>query len=417
MANDHQSLTVVIPALNEEETIGDTIARCLAEAANIKQEAGLTEVEVIVVSDGSTDSTAKIARGYGQVKVIEFEHNRGYGAAIKEGWRQGNGTLVGFLDADGTCDPKYFGPMCRIALEDSADVVLGSRLGPDSKMPKIRRIGNRLYAFLLGLLCGRGVTDTASGMRVIRRRSLGYLGPLPDGLHFTPSMSARALLNDLRVVEIPMTYDERGGTSKLSVMRDGIRFLQTILEGVLLYRPEKILFFGASLCILIIVVLGAYPVEFYLRNGRFEEWMVYRFVVCQLLASLAVTFVLAAGLANELSHFGPRRSAATAFWPSLITSFLDSSLLPAVTVLLLALSAFFLWPGVVEYWTTGHVTLHWSRLIAGTFALLSAAQTATFGFLAGFVSLWIRQDGDHTRHESPGAKQPQPETDPLAQAK
>ncbi len=126
------------------------------------------------------------------MKVIVFRENRGYGAAIKEGWRIGRGTLLGFLDADGTCDPRYFASMCETALTEDADIVLGSRLGPNSKMPKVRRLGNRIYAFLLGLLCGRAITDTASGMRVVRRRSLKYLYPLPDGLHFTPSMSASA---------------------------------------------------------------------------------------------------------------------------------------------------------------------------------------------------------------------------------
>jgi len=166
------SLTIVIPALNEEEAIAGTISKCLVARDQIAKVAGLAGVEVIVVSDGSTDRTAEIAQSFEEVKVIVFEKNRGYGAAIKEGWRQGQGTLLSFLDADGTCDPTYLAEMCRIAVEDSADVVLGSRLGPESEMPRIRRLGNRIYAFLLGFLCGRQVTDTASGMRVVRRGSI-----------------------------------------------------------------------------------------------------------------------------------------------------------------------------------------------------------------------------------------------------
>src|SRR5262245_44971533 len=111
-------LTIVIPALNEEDAIGGTITRCLDARESIKREAGLGGVEIIVVSDGSTDRTVEIARGFEAVKVIVFEKNRGYGAAIKEGFRQGTGELVGFLDADGTCDPVYFGSMCRLVVED-----------------------------------------------------------------------------------------------------------------------------------------------------------------------------------------------------------------------------------------------------------------------------------------------------------
>jgi len=160
------TLTIVIPALNEQDAIGDTISKCLEARPRIAEAVGLTHVEIIVVSDGSTDRTAEIAQGFMEVKVVVFEQNRGYGAAIKEGWKQGGGTLLGFLDADGTCDPRSFADMCRVAIDESADVVLGSRLGPDSKMPIIRRFGNRVYAFLLGLLCGRQTSDTASGMRV-----------------------------------------------------------------------------------------------------------------------------------------------------------------------------------------------------------------------------------------------------------
>ena len=104
-----RSLTIVIPALNEEEAIGETLRRTLAAVDSIRTAAGLDVVEIIVVNDGSTDRTAEIVRGFAEVRLIEFERNRGYGAAIKEGFRQGSGTLVGFMDADGTCDPQWFG--------------------------------------------------------------------------------------------------------------------------------------------------------------------------------------------------------------------------------------------------------------------------------------------------------------------
>ena len=246
---------------------------------------------------------------------MSFRENRGYGAAIKEGWRQGTGSLLGFLDADGTCDPLYFAEMCRAALEESADVVVGSRLGPDSKMPPIRRVGNRIYAFLLGLLCGRQVTDAASGMRVVRRESLKWLYPLPDGLHFTPSMSARALLNDLRLIEVPMPYQQRVGKSKLSVAGDGVRFLKAIFSGVLCYRPERLLLMMFTFCLLVLTLLAASPTEFYIQNSRLEEWMIYRFVVCYLLGSFALMLLLATALAYQMAGFGPRRGSANAFWP------------------------------------------------------------------------------------------------------
>ncbi|MFV2067487.1 MAG: glycosyltransferase family 2 protein [Pirellulales bacterium] len=392
-------LTIVIPALDEEASIGDTIVRCLDACSHIRRQGALADVEIIVVSDGSTDRTVEIARQFHDVQLIEFQENRGYGAAIKEGWRRGRGSLLGFLDADGTCDPVHFGDMCRIAKEESADVVLGSRLGPGSKMPVLRRVGNRLFALLLGLLCGRRVTDTASGMRVVRRQALKYLYPLPDGLHFTPSMSARALLNDLRVIEIPMTYEERVGSSKLSVLGDGLRFLRTIFEGVLCYRPERVLLMAFAVCVLFVIVLAAYPTEFYLKHGRLEEWMIYRFVACSLLGSFGLLLLLSTAMISRVATFGPRRSAAAAFWPSVVTALFRGWLMGFLLVALLALSLFFLWPGIVEYATSGHVTLHWSRLLAGAFTTLIAMQTAVFALLFAVVSLWMHQRIECRREE------------------
>ncbi|MDZ7620402.1 MAG: glycosyltransferase family 2 protein [Patescibacteria group bacterium] len=391
------SLTIVIPALNEEQAIGSTIECCLAARQYIKEAAGLAAIEIIVVSDGSTDRTVEIATGYDQVQVIIFETNRGYGAAIKEGWRQASGSLLAFLDADGTCDPSGFAEMCRVAISESADVVLGSRLGPESKMPTIRRLGNRCYAFLLGMLCGRQVTDTASGMRVVRRQSLKWLYPLPDGLHFTPSMSARALLNDLRLIEIPMSYEERIGRSKLSVVRDGVQFLKTIFSGVLCYRPEKLLLSLFVLCMAALALLAVSPAEFYFQHRRLEEWMIYRFVVSYLLGTFGLMLLLATALTYQMASLGPRRKSANAFWPSVIAAVMRGPVVVGLLIGFLLLSAGFLWPGMCEYATTGGVTLHWSRLLAGAFSLSCALQTAVFALLLKVLLVWKCQ-----RHESEG---------------
>ncbi|WP_339733056.1 glycosyltransferase [uncultured Gimesia sp.] len=385
---DYKWLTVVIPALNEQDAIGATIVRCLDAREEIIHSSGLEGMEIIVVSDGSTDRTVEIAQSFDEIQVIVFEKNQGYGAAIKEGWRQGRGDLVGFLDADGTCDPRFFSQLCQTAISEHADVTLGSRLGPDSQMPAIRRAGNRIFAFLLGLLCGRKVTDTASGMRVVRRQSLKHLYPLPDGLHFTPAMSARALMNHLRIIEIPMKYEERIGESKLSALWDGIRFLKVISEGVLCYRPEKIFLAGFSFCVLFILLLAAYPTEFYFQHRRLEEWMIYRFVVCQLVGSLGMMLLLASALTNRMAQFSARREESVGFWSSIVVSLFTGKPLAVIVGLFTFLGIGFLWPGIVEFVTTGTITLHWSRLIAGAFTLFTVMQTLIFFVLMKVVAIW-----------------------------
>ncbi len=397
------SLTIVIPALNEEDAIGGTIERCLAARESIKHTAGLGEITIVVVSDGSTDRTPQIAADYADVDLIVFEQNRGYGAAIKEGWGQFPSDYLAFLDADGTCDPDAFSELCRVAIDESADVVLGSRMGAGSKMPAIRRFGNRVFAILLGSLCGRRITDTASGMRVICRKALRHLYPLPDGLHFTPSMSARALLNDLRVIEVPMAYEERIGASKLHAFRDGVRFLKTIFTGVLSYQPERILRWPLLFCLLGIGLLGAYPVEFYLRNSMLEEWMIYRFVACQLLGSVALSLLLSIALLQRVAFFGPRRTTANRFWASIVAEVFSGWRLAAVGVGLAIAAVGFLWPGIVQYTTITRVSMHWSRLIAGAFSLFGAAQCVVFGLLFTVVDQWIDQTSERLRaqHETP----------------
>ena len=104
-------------------------------------------------------------------------------------------------------------------------------MGRGSEMPLVRTSATASSPGSWARSSKRVVKDTASGMRVIRRDALENLYPLPDGLHFTPAMSARALLEDkLRLVEVPMPYAERVGRSKLSVVKDGIRFLTVILR-------------------------------------------------------------------------------------------------------------------------------------------------------------------------------------------
>lgn len=231
---------LVVPALNEEEAIAATLRRALAARRQVVAQTPVEEMTVVFVNDGSTDRTQEIVDQpeFAGVVKVRFEHNRGYGAAIKAGWQAADADLLGFIDADGTCDPAFCVPLINRLLETGADVTLAARLGPDSKMPWLRRLGNRLFARLLGAVSGQPLTDSASGFRVVRRRSLKLMSPLPDGLHFTPAMSSICLLDPrLRIEEVPMPYQERTGQSKLSVMKDGLRFLFTILFAACVYSP------------------------------------------------------------------------------------------------------------------------------------------------------------------------------------
>lgn len=233
-------LSVVIPAYNEEDGIAAIVERVLAVRPALA-EVGVADLELIVVDDGSTDRTAEIAAGCPGVTLVRHPANSGYGAALKTGFSVARGDLLAFLDADGTYPPERFPDLCREALA-GADLVVGSRRsGAASEMPLVRRVGNLLWSNLVTLLGNHRVADPASGMRVFRREALERLYPLPDGLNFTPVMSTRAVHEGVRLVEVPIPYKERVGRSKLSVVRDGVRFLETIVATALSYNPVRLL--------------------------------------------------------------------------------------------------------------------------------------------------------------------------------
>lgn len=203
------TLSVVIPAYNEEAGIAAIMNRVLRVRENLTT-VGIKDLELLVVNDGSRDHTYEIAEEIAcnteGVKVISHIVNRGYGAALKTGFCLAKGELIGFLDADGTYPPEYFPRLCQEVL-NGADLVIGSRMaGADSKMPATRRIGNLFFANLLTLLGTQHVTDSASGMRVFTRDVLEQIYPLPDGLNLTPVMSARALHENIKMVEVPIPY-------------------------------------------------------------------------------------------------------------------------------------------------------------------------------------------------------------------
>lgn len=237
-------LSIVIPAYNEEKGIVEIMERVLTIRESLKA-AGVDGMELLVVNDGSRDRTAEVAdevaRKHEGVRIISHPKNRGYGAALKTGFAQAKGELVGFLDADGTYPPEYFPQLCREAL-DGAELVIGSRMaGADSQMPATRRLGNVIFATLLSVLGWQRVTDSASGMRVFKKETLARISPLPDGLNLTPVMSTRAVHEGVKMVEVPIPYSERVGRSKLSVVRDGRIFLTSMIWTVLSYNPVRIL--------------------------------------------------------------------------------------------------------------------------------------------------------------------------------
>ena len=250
------NVSLIIPAFNEENGIARVIERSLPLRDELAKQ-GMT-FELVVVDDGSQDKTASIVAQYPLVNLVRHPHNRGYGAAIKTGFCQASGDYLAFIDADGTYPPESLPDLCRAAIEKNADMVIGSRMsGAHSEMPITRRIGNMAYATLLSLICNQVIHDTTSGMRLIRKSALARIYPLPDTLDFTPAMSTRAFHENLTVIEVPIPYAERLGRSKLNIVRDGVRFTNSIVWTALAYNPVRMLGMIGFVAMVIAMLIGA----------------------------------------------------------------------------------------------------------------------------------------------------------------
>jgi glycosyltransferase involved in cell wall biosynthesis len=228
-----KDLRIVIPAYNEEASVGAVIDRVRKACP---------EAEVIVVDDGSKDRTAAIARGKG-VKVISYATNLSYGAALKVGFSYNNQDgfqmkYLAFLDADGTYPAEKVPELCGLCKARDYDIAVDSRfLGKNEGMPLMRRVGNRIFALLTSIYTGKKVTDTGSGLRIFRASLVPWMQQPPDGLNFTPAMTIKALFDGLTYIEIPIEYNRRVGESKLSSSKDGYRFLRVIMNAARQHRP------------------------------------------------------------------------------------------------------------------------------------------------------------------------------------
>ena len=378
-------LSVVIPAYNEEESIEETTRRCLAvrdEAFPVGEVEGM---EVIVVDDGSTDRTTEIVKGIGEgVRLIRHPVNRNYGAALKTGFAAAKGDLLAFLDADGTCSPEKFPDLCRAREESDADILVGMRLTPETKMPWVRKLGNRFYATLLSVLSGQKVTDTASGMRVLKRSVFEALLPLPDGLNFTPAMTTKAIHESYRLVEHPIPYAERGGRSKLSVLRDGYWFFRIILDTVLLYNPVKVFAILGAVSMLVALLLGSAPALDALagRQAPYAHY-IYRLVASFVFGAIgvvAVTFGLVSGYLVSVLNIGRDGRQYGDLARMVLKRRMQEKL--GLLGVVLAIAGFGVWvPYGWQHIFGGGIALHWSYMLFASLAIVMGAQMASASLL------------------------------------
>jgi glycosyltransferase involved in cell wall biosynthesis len=377
------TLSMVIPAYNEEEVIGDILSRTLATCSALSAEmAEFGGFEVIVVNDGSRDGTADIVAAIPGIRVVNHKQNRGYGAALKTGFAEARGDYVGFLDADGTYPPERIGDLFRVALQSGADMVIGSRMaGESSQMPILRRVGNAAFALLLSWTANTKVSDTASGMRIVKKEA--------HGLELTPALSTVAIHEGLKVLEVPIPYGERAGRSKLSILKDGVRFFSIIVGVAETYNPLK--FFGAvGIALLALAfLLGIGPAVYYLQHRAVPFTEIYRLLVIIVLAVTglnAITFGIAVNRVVGLVRPGPEAS----HWLSRVIYPRRLRRLGSLGLVLVASAVLLNAQAIYNYLTTFRVGVHWSYVVTGAFLFLTGAHLVMISRLVKIFELLDR---------------------------
>ena len=220
-------VTLVLPCLNEEKAI----ELCVKRALTVFEDARL-KGRVLVVDNGSSDRSVEIALEAGARVVHQSEP--GYGAALRSGFNEADTEFVVMADADGTYELEAIPRLILPLVENTADLVLGSRLddATTATMPWLHRyVGTPLLSMLVRRASGRrtSVRDGQSGFRAFRREQLLALELTSTGMEFASEMLIRYAWARFRITEVNTTYSPRIGESKLSTFSDGLRHLRQIL--------------------------------------------------------------------------------------------------------------------------------------------------------------------------------------------
>jgi glycosyltransferase involved in cell wall biosynthesis len=225
--------SIIIPAYNEGARLGTTLDRVLAYLR-----AQGWDAEVIVVNDGSRDSTADLVRGYARkhpcLRLLENPGNHGKGYSVRNGMLNASGDILLFSDAD-LSSPIEEAPKLFAALQAGAEVAIGSRwLQPElqtQRQSPLRQFYGRLFNVALRILLGLNFKDTQCGFKAFTREAAKKIFPLQkiERWGFDPELLYLARKSGLKVAEIPVAWAHVEGT-RISPLRDGLRMFVEVLK-------------------------------------------------------------------------------------------------------------------------------------------------------------------------------------------
>lgn len=270
------SLSIVIPAYNEEGAVRQTI-----DAVRHEMDATGVPYEVIVIDDGSQDRTLDIARETG-VLVDSNQVNTGYGASLKRGIRHAQYEYVAIIDADGTYPARYLPPMLKACRDQ--DMVVGDRGAAMRNVPLVRRPAKWFLNKFASFLAERRLNDLNSGLRVFRKSELvPFIPLLPQKFSFTTTITLCMSCNGKRMIYMPIEYGKRVGNSKIRPV-DFLNFIILILRMTVLFNPLRVFIpLGLGL-----MAVGALKFFYDLWMDNLSETTVFAFLSALIIWSLGL---------------------------------------------------------------------------------------------------------------------------------
>lgn len=292
MANPVET-SIIVPVYNEAANLKKLLGQIRA--------LGLTDSEIIVVDDGSSDGSADIAMAAG-ANVVRHPYNIGNGAAVKSGMRAAKGKVIVLMDGDGQHKPEDIPKL--LAAANIFHMVVGAR-AKGSKLRVHRNLANMVYNLLASYVTRFRVEDLTSGFRVMRRRdALRFIDLLPNTFSYPTTLTLAFLRSGLTVKYVPIQTLYRAGESKISLVTDGILFLLIITKIATLFSPFRV-FLPVSV-FFFVVGLGNY-IYTYVTQNRFTNMSVFALTTAVIIFMLGLISEQIALLRMERQESGRRR--------------------------------------------------------------------------------------------------------------
>ena len=228
------SISIVVPAFNEERAIKSTILDIKKSIKGLRGKIG-----ILVVDDGSSDRTYQAASAVKGVKVIRHDTNKGYGASLKTAISKSASDYILIMDADGTYPASSIPILVQNA--EKYDMVVGSRTGKIVKVPFFRKPAKWFLKHFAQYITKTRIPDLNSGLRIFRRDiALKFMSLFPDGFSFTTTITIACLTNNYNIKYVPINYYERVGMSTIHPIKDFIGFTSIIFRLALFFKPLNV---------------------------------------------------------------------------------------------------------------------------------------------------------------------------------